>query len=264
MFNFYSISSSSAGNCLFVESNNTKLLIDVGISMKKINTELFKIGLSLDDINAILITHEHSDHCKSLKTITKKYSIPIYVNQETLNEINKMYEGIDNTLINIIDTTSSFKINDLKIKAFETPHDSANCYGYNIFKNNSKISIATDLGHVTDTIKNSISNSNFTFIESNYDLNMLSLGKYPYELKRRINSDSGHLSNIQCAEIISDLAKHKTNSFMLGHLSKENNFPELALKTVENFLLDDNINLNDIDIQVASRDCLSNLICLEK
>ncbi len=264
MFKFYSLSSSSTGNCLLVESDESRILFDVGISMKKINTELDKIGLSLSDISAIFITHEHSDHCKSLETINKKYNIPIYTNLETWETLNKTYTKIKDESKNIIDINSKIKFNDISIKSFETNHDCSNSCGYTIEKDNKKISIATDLGTVTDSVYNSLKKSSFVFIESNYDTNMLDVGNYPYQLKKRIASNVGHLSNTQCSQTICKLYKDNTKKFMLGHLSKENNFPELALKTLENTLISNNIDLNDINIDVAQRECLSNIIELEK
>ena len=263
MFKFYSLSSSSTGNCLLVESDESKILFDVGISMKKINTELEKINMSLSDISAIFITHEHTDHCKSLETINKKYNIPIYTNIETWETLNKIYTKINNDSKKIININSKIKFNDIYIKSFETNHNCSKSCGYTIEKSNQKIAIATDLGIVTDTVYNSLSKSTFIFIESNYDTNMLSVGKYPYQLKKRIASNIGHLSNLQCSEAICKLYKDNTKKFMIGHLSKENNFPELALQTIEGTLISNNIDLSDINIDVAQKECLSNIVELE-
>lgn len=263
MFNFYSLSSSSSGNCLLIRSDNANILIDVGISMKKINNELEKINLSLKDITAILITHEHIDHCKALATINRKYNIPIYTNKDTWYALNNIYDSINETSKNFISFDTNFNIGDLTIKAFSTSHDCANSSGYCIFKNNKKMCIATDMGYIDNNVFNMLSNSNFTFLESNYDTNMLDVGNYPYSLKKRISSNIGHLSNSQCSDAIARLYKTNSNNFMLGHLSRENNFPELALQTVYDTLNKENINLNDITINIAEKDCLSNIICLE-
>lgn len=263
MFNFYSLSSSSSGNCLLVRSDNTNILIDVGISMKKINIELEKINLSLKDIDAILITHEHIDHCKSLCTINRKYSIPIYTNSDTWYALSNIYDKINEKSKNFISFDNIFTIGDLSIKAFSTSHDCANSCGYSIFKDNKKICIATDMGYIDDNVFNCLSNSNFTFIESNYDTNMLDIGNYPYSLKKRISSNIGHLSNVQCSNAIAKLYKTNSKNFMLGHLSRENNFPELALQTVYNILQTEQIDLNNITISIAEKDCLSNIITLE-
>ena len=263
MFNFYSLSSSSSGNCLLVSSDNCNILIDVGISMKKINTELEKINLSLNDINAILITHEHIDHCKSISIINKKYSIPIYANKDTWYALNNIYDNINEDSKNYIIDNTPFSIGDLQIKAFSTSHDCANSCGYAVFKGDKKISIATDMGYVSDDVFEAISDSDFTFLESNYETSMLESGNYPYSLKKRISSNIGHLSNSQCSNAIAKLYKTNSNNFMLGHLSRENNFPDLAIKTVYSTLQEEKIDLNNITVNVAEKDCLSNIIRLE-
>ena len=260
MFNFYSLSSGSSGNCLLVESDKTKILIDVGISMRKINLELSKLNLSFDDIDAIFISHEHIDHCKALESIYKKYNIPLYINSNTLASLNIK---LPNECINSITNDNKYKLQDLNIKPFDTSHDAANPFGFTISKGTKKISIATDLGTVTDDVTKALKNSDFAYLEANYDVDMLNAGKYPYILKRRISSNTGHLSNIQCSNLIKDLALNNTKKFMLGHLSKENNFPELAIKTIESSLITNNISLKEISIDVANRDCLSKAIKLE-
>lgn len=263
MFNFYSLSSSSSGNCLLIQSNRANILIDIGISLKKINTELEKISLSLNDITAILITHEHSDHCKSLNSICKKFNhIPVYVNKPTYIELKKIYT-IDKLNVNIISVNNSFSIEDLNIIPFEIPHDAVAPCGYTIYKDDKKMTIATDVGIITDDIFHALSNSNFAFIESNYETEMLNTGRYPYYVKKRIASNVGHLSNTQCSDVISKLVQNNTRHFMLGHLSNENNTPDLALKSVESSLLCNNISLDNIQLSVAKKDCLSTIVSIE-
>lgn len=264
MFNFYSLSSSSAGNCLLVQSDNANILIDIGISLKKIKSELLKLNLCLDDISGILITHEHSDHCKSITSICKKHSnIPIYINKPTYVALQDIY-GINSEKVNYISNNTLFQINDLSIMPFEIPHDAVSPCGYTICKGKKKMSIATDMGLVTDEVVNALSNNCFAFIESNYETEMLNTCRYPYYIKRRISSNTGHLSNTQCSDIIAKLITKNTTNFMLGHLSNENNSPELALKTVESTLLCNNIPIDNINLSVASKDCLSTIIKLEK
>ena len=264
MFNFYSISSSSSGNCLLVQSDNTNILIDIGVSVKKIKSELEKLSLSLDDISGILITHEHSDHCKSISSICKKHSgIPIYLNKPTFEALQNIY-GINIDNIHYINPNVTFDINDLSITPFKIPHDAVLPCGYTISKGEHKMSIATDMGLVTDEVIESLSNNSFVFIESNYETEMLNTCRYPYYIKRRISSNMGHLSNVQCSEMISTLISKNTTRFMLGHLSNENNSPDLALKTVESTLLCNNISLDNIQISVASKDTLSNIVEIEK
>lgn len=187
MFNFCSLYSGSTGNCLFVESNKTKLLIDVGVSAKKIIDALTSINIDIKDIDGILISHEHSDHTKSLHTIANKYNIPVFANKETWNALSEQSNKINSNLLNYFNVSEKFFINDLEIVPFPIPHDAANPCGFNIYNSNKKISIATDLGHMNKSILSHLKNSNFIMLESNYDPSVLKYSSYPYSLKRRID-----------------------------------------------------------------------------
>ena len=187
MFNFCSLYSGSTGNCLFVESDKSKLLIDVGVSAKKITDALTSINVSINEIDAILISHEHSDHTKSLHTIANKYNIPIYANPKTLSALPEQYAKINKDLINYFNPSEKFCINDLEIIPFPIPHDAANPCGFNIYNNGKKISIATDLGHMNKSILSYLKNSNFIMLESNYEPSVLQYSSYPYMLKKRID-----------------------------------------------------------------------------
>lgn len=261
MFNFCSLYSGSTGNCLFVETKETKILIDAGVSQKKIETALASFNVSLDDIDAILVTHEHSDHVKNIGSISKKYNTPIYCNLETLNNMPSQKEKIDEQNQNIFTINKKFKIKDLEITPFSIPHDAANPCGFNIFHDDKKISIATDIGHMDNTLISKLKDSSFILLEANYDPDILKYSRYPFPLKQRILSPIGHLSNESSGKTIAELAsKYGLKNAMLGHLSKENNFPELALKTVTNELENNNITSKNISINVASRDFPSKLI----
>ena len=260
MFNFCSLYSGSNGNSLFVETDKTKILIDAGESAKKISTALSLYGADINDIDAMLITHEHSDHVKSLGTIVKKYNIPVYANEKTWNAMPQQKEKIPVELQNSFKNDAFFELHDLSIYPFSIPHDAADPCGFNIYYDNKKITVATDIGHITDTIFKNIENSSFALLESNYDLNALQCSKYPFSLKRRISGPNGHLSNTDSGKLISKLISSGLTSVMLGHLSKENNFPELAYKTVVEELINNNYDENSITIQVAKRDSPSKLI----
>ena len=254
MLKFCSLFSGSSGNSLFVQSDQSKLLIDCGASGKKICEALASINSSIEDIDAILITHEHSDHVQSLGLLSKKYNIPIYLNKETFEALsNSQKEKISSDNINYFINDKEFFLNDLTIKPFSIPHDAANPCGYNIHNGKRKISIATDLGHVTDDILNNLKNSSFILLESNYDPSILQISKYPYSLKERIKGPKGHLSNETAGKLISALSGNELKEVMLGHLSKENNFPELAYQTVTEELIRNNIDLNTIRLSVANR-----------
>lgn len=252
MFNFCSLYSGSSGNSFFVETDTTKILVDCGESAKKIINALSLIDVNIEDIDAILITHEHIDHVKGLGTISKKYNIPVYANYETWQAMPAQMEKIDcNNILNFV-ISKKFNIGDLEILPFSTPHDAANPCGFNIFYGDSKISIATDIGHMTPEILTSLENSSFIMLESNYDPSVLKCSKYPYPLKERIAGPNGHLSNYIAGQTITHLMSTGLKTAMLGHLSKENNFPELAYKTVVDEILSANIE-NNINLSVATR-----------
>lgn len=261
MFNFCSLYSGSTGNCLFVQSKEAKILVDAGVSQKKIETALASFNITFEDIDAILVTHEHVDHIKNVGSISKKYNIPVYCNIETLNAMPTQKEKILDENQMIFTPNKKFSLKDLEILPFNIPHDAANPCGFNIFHDNKKISIATDIGHMDNILINKLKDSSFLLLEANYDPDILKYGKYPFKLKQRILSPIGHLSNETSGKTITELTiKYGLKSAMLGHLSKENNFPELALKTVTDELHNNNITTKDISISVASRDFPSKLI----
>ena len=260
MFNFCSLYSGSSGNSLFVESENTKLLIDAGVSSKKIENALNSLEIAPESIDGILITHEHSDHVQGLGTFAKKYNLPVFVNQKTLDAMPKQKEKISEKNINIFKIEEKFEIGDLKIKPFSIPHDAANPCGFNIFKDNKKISIATDIGHMTRGILKNLEDSIFIMLESNYDPDVLMYSKYPYPLKSRIAGPNGHLSNELAGKTISHLLNSGLQQAILGHLSKQSNFPELAYKTVVDELMSTNYDENSLKLSVASRDMPGNIV----
>lgn len=253
MFKFCSLYSGSTGNSLFIETSNTKILVDAGESCKKIVEALSNIDISADSINAIIVTHEHIDHVKGLGTISKKYNIPVYANTQTWDAMPLQRDKINSNNIHTFNINEYFEIGDIKINPFSIPHDAANPCGFNIYHDSNKISIATDLGHITSDILHSLENSSFIMLESNYDPNILRCSAYPYHLKERISGPNGHLSNDIAGKTISFLINTGLKQVMLGHLSKENNFPELAYKTVVEKLLENNFSESSIRLSVAKR-----------
>ena len=260
MLNFCSLYSGSSGNSLFVETENTKILIDAGMSCKKIEEGLQSIEIDPSSIDAILVTHEHSDHVKGLGTISKKFDIPVYSTQKTFDAMPIQTEKLKENNIKIINPSEKFSINDLEIQPFSIPHDAVDPCGFNISKNSSQqISIATDIGHMTKSIINMLEGSQFILLESNYDTEVLKCCAYPYKLKTRIASDIGHLSNTMAGKTISYLLKNSNlSTAMLGHLSKESNFPELAYRTVIDEIISN--NNDNFNLSVASRDLPGKLI----
>ena len=253
MFNFCSLYSGSSGNSLFVETQNTKLLIDAGVSSKKIETALNDINIDPSTLDGILVTHEHIDHVQGLGTLSKKFDLPVFVNQETLDAMPKQKDKISLYNQKIIEIGKEFKIGDLAINSFSIPHDAANPCGFNIYNNKSKLTIATDIGHMDNKLINNLKESSFILLESNYDPEILKCSNYPYLLKQRISGPNGHLSNSTAGKTISELIKTDLKEVMLGHLSKENNFPELAYQTVVEELEKNNVDLNEIRVSVANR-----------
>ena len=260
MFKFCSLYSGSTGNSLLIQSEKNKILIDAGESCKKIEEGLSNINIDVNSLDAILVTHEHSDHIKGLGTLSKKHNIPVFANSGTWNSMTEQKNKIAAENINTFKTNEGFRIGDFFITPFNIPHDAAEPCGFNICYGNHKISIATDLGHITEDILYHLTNSSFIMLESNYDSEILKCSSYPYTLKRRISGPEGHLSNDLAGQLISNLMKSGLKHAMLGHLSKENNFPELAYKTVVEKIIENHLNETSIRLNVAKRYTHSSLI----
>jgi len=230
-----SISSGSSGNCIYIGTDSTHLLIDVGISGKRIEAGLNSFGHTAKKIDGILITHEHSDHISGLGVMARRYHIPIYSTRDTIHALKKSSSlgAIDSVLYRVIEPNEDFLINDIVIHPFETSHDAIHPVCYTFTAEGKKISVATDLGYYNEYIKEKLADSNILFIEANHDVKMLEVGSYPYYLKRRIKSDLGHLSNETTSKLICDLYHEAMSYVILGHLSNENNIPDIAYETVK-------------------------------
>ena len=260
MLNFCSLYSGSSGNSLFIKTENTKILVDAGVSSKKIEKALNELDIEPKSIDGILVTHEHSDHVQGLGTFSKKFDLPVFVNQETLDAMPKQRDKISEKNLKTFKVSEKFSIGDLDINPFSIPHDAANPCGFTILNENKKISIATDIGHMTNDILRNLEESQFVLLESNYDPEVLKCSSYPFMLKSRIAGPTGHLPNEIAGKTIAYLLKSGLKQAMLGHLSKESNFPELAYKTVVDELIANNYNENSLNLSVANRDCHSKLI----
>jgi len=252
---FCSIYSGSSGNCLYVSSETTKILIDAGLTGKKIQKGLEEIGVCPSDITAMVITHEHDDHIKSAGILSRRFNIPIYANTKTWEAMEKALGKISPENIKVFEGYDVFEIGDIFVKPFKIPHDAASPCGYSFMNRGSKISIATDIGYVTEEIKNNIIDSDLILLEANHDVEMLKVGPYPYPLKRRVLSDLGHLSNEDAGLALVEILNGKTKKVILGHLSNTNNYPELALRTVISVLqMHGIIDGEHIEIDIAHRD----------
>lgn len=236
MARFSSLFSSSSGNCSYIGSAKGGILIDAGVSAKQINLKLDCIGVNPVDIGAIFVTHEHSDHVRGLRVFASKHKIPVYATQGTVDAL--IDSGVANGSFEINPVSSNgVEVNGQLIVPFRTSHDSAQSCGFVVTTTDDrKIAIATDTGYVTEETKAAVKGCDLILAESNHDIGMVRNGIYPYLLKRRILSDVGHLSNIDCSNFVTELVKNGTTRIVLGHLSKENNIPELAFQTSKSAL----------------------------
>lgn len=252
---FCSLYSGSSGNSMFITSDRAKILIDAGLPGKKIDEALKAIDEETKNIDGIFITHEHSDHIKGVGVISRKYDIPIYANADTWSAMEGSLGKIKEHNIKVIDKRSVTEIGDLNIKAFNIPHDASGPMGYTVSDGKKNISVATDFGTFTREIYDNVKDSEVILLESNHDVNMLKFGPYPYQLKRRILSEIGHLSNDDCGNAIVELVKCGNNKkIILGHLSNTNNQPDLAYATVLDVLNGNGIKNNeDIILTMANR-----------
>ena len=232
MFKCCSLYSGSSGNSFLIKTENTCVLIDSGVSSKKIVSALEDNSIDPGKIDGIFITHEHIDHTRSVGLLSSKYNIPIYANKETWKELLMQNSKLKELNINYFVNDKKFIFQDLEILPFSTPHDAVNPCGFSICKNGKKVSIATDLGHISNKVIKNLESSNLVMLEANYDQDVLKYSRYPYSLKQRIQSPIGHLENSSSGKAISHLIKLGLQNALLIHLSKENNFTELAYKTL--------------------------------
>ena len=246
------LASGSSGNCLYIGTKEANILIDGGISCKRINERLeAQIGINAGDIDGILVTHEHTDHIQGLEVLAKRFNTPIYATCGTWQGINKRC-NIDPNLSIAIGNNQSLHIKDFNIEAFPTPHDAQDPIGFLINAEEKTIGIATDLGMLPSRIKNTLRNADALILEANYDEGMLRSGLYPSFLKKRILGPNGHLSNEVAGQGLLDIIGERTQKVILAHLSQENNLPSLARKTVEEILKDNRIE-HSFDLEVAPR-----------
>ncbi|MCK8828313.1 MBL fold metallo-hydrolase [Natroniella acetigena] len=245
------LASGSSGNVIYVESEQKKVLIDAGLSGKQINNRLRKINLSVKDLDAILLTHEHTDHIQGAGVLARRCKIPLYATAGTWQAAGDKLGKLKSEQQCVIDTTS-FNLGDCQIKAFSIPHDAQEPVGYTITSCGAKVGVATDMGEVTDHVRAEISDSDLVVLESNHDLEMLKIGPYPWSLKKRVMGNKGHLSNDAAGAEVVKLAKSSVSRILLAHLSKNNNVPELAFLTIKNMLVEAGIKLEqDIRLDFA-------------
>ena len=252
MIKMCSLFSGSSGNCIFVESGSTRLLVDCGVSGKKIEQALDSIGVDIKTINALLLTHEHSDHTCSVGIVHRKSGADIFSNRETYDAACGGFGKIRDGAVNFFE--GGFCVGDICVNPFSIPHDAANPVGYTFSDGVKKVAVATDIGHMTDTVEDNLTGCDTVLLESNHDVEMLLSGPYPYELKKRILSDIGHLSNENAGITCAKLIKHGCRDIILGHLSGHNNHPDLCYVTSRSVLDAEGIKPSDYRLAVASRE----------
>lgn len=259
-----SIASGSSGNCIYVGSDTTNLLIDTGISGKKVEFGLNGLDLTTKDLDGIFVTHEHSDHIKGLGVIARKCGVPIYATAGTIRameesqSLGKIPEGI----FREVRQDETCTVGDLSVHPFRISHDAAEPVGYRVSHGGHSVGVATDMGVYDDYIVDQLTGLDALLLEANHDINMLQVGSYPYYLKRRILGERGHLSNESAGQLLCRLLHDNMKTILLGHLSKENNYEALAYETVcsEVTMGDNPYRAADFKITVAHRDRASDVV----
>lgn len=261
-----SIASGSSGNCIYIGSETSHILVDAGISNKRIEQGLNEIGLKGSEIDGVVITHEHSDHVKGLGVLARRHGIPIYGTKETLEEIAGMSSlgEFSRDLLHPILPDAEFSVGDLEILPFSVDHDAANPVAYRVKCGQKQAAVATDMGHYDQYVIDHLQGLDALLLEANHDVNMLQTGPYPYYLKRRILGNHGHLSNENAGRLLNHLLHDHLKHILLGHLSKENNYEALAYETVklEIDMGDGPYKASDFSIEVAKRDQMSQVVNL--
>ena len=253
------LASGSSGNAIYVATEKKKLLIDAGLSGKEVNKRLNQVNVEVDEIDAIFLTHEHSDHIQGAGVISRRCDVPIYASQGTWQGANDKLGKLTSANKNII-TKEDVILGDMKITPFSISHDAKQPFGYSICYQDSKLAVATDTGEITSEVKDAVKGAELVVLESNHDLEMLKIGPYPWSLKKRVMSAKGHLSNDDAGAAVVDLVKNSTTKILLAHLSQDNNIPELAYLTIKNMLADAGMEIDkDLQLDFACQNQVSKL-----
>ena len=263
---FCPIASGSDGNSVYIGSDNANILIDAGISGKRIQDGLRSgAGVNAESLDCIFLTHEHTDHIQSAGVLSRRYGTSLCATEKTWNYIERhsLLGKIEPEKKHTIKVGEKFAVKDMVVEAFDIPHDAAGPVGYCVYIEDKKVAVATDLGCITDSIRESLFGADIVLIESNHDLDMLKNGRYPAMLKRRIMGDYGHLSNRGAGELITEIVSSRLKHVFLGHLSAENNMPIVAMETVMSILDTNRIKVGkDFDLHLAQRSAPSGSLIL--
>ncbi len=260
-----SIGSGSSGNCIYIGSENTHILIDAGLSCKRVEQGLKKVCLTAKDLSGIFITHEHSDHIQGLGVLARRYGIPIYATKGTIEGIlygSRQLGEFDIGLFKEICTDADVQVGDLHVHPFRISHDAYDPCGYRIECDGKKAAVATDMGTFDSYTVRQLQGLDAILLEANHDVRMLQVGPYSYALKQRVLSDWGHLSNENSGLLLNQILHKDLKYIMLGHLSKENNMPEIAFETVkfEINVAETPFKAEDFHICVAAREKESEIL----
>lgn len=263
---FFSVASGSSGNCICLGSDQCHVMIDAGISGKRIEEGMNTYDYTTSDMDGVLITHEHSDHIQGLGVVARKCGLPIYATKGTADAIlqSSSVGKIDPSLFHVIEAGKTFFIGNLEIYPMSISHDAADPVAYLVSDGRHRVGVVTDLGYYDADIVSHMEGLDALLLEANHDIHMLQVGAYPYPLKQRILGERGHLSNETSGQLLGQILHDGMQHILLGHLSKENNYDELAYETVrlEISLGDNPYRGNDFPIEVAKRDRPSSLIRL--
>lgn len=246
---FSVLASGSTGNSILVETDQTKILIDAGLSGKQIEAKLNEVQVDPRSLDAILVTHEHSDHIKGVGVMARRHQLPVYTHEKTWMELDRLIGEIPDQQRVLFDEGEVQHFADLTVESFGISHDAAFPMGYCFYQGEKKLTLATDLGYVSQRIKEKIAGSGAYIFESNHDVEMLRMGHYPWNIKRRILSDVGHLSNEDAGAALSEILEGNGERVYLSHLSKDNNMTELAHLTVRN-ILEENGFIDDQEVKL--------------
>ena len=252
------LASGSGGNSICVQNGSSSVLIDAGLTGKKIEERLRGVGFNPAGLQAIVVSHEHADHIKGVGVLARRYGLPVWMTEGTLNASKKIFRGTER--IRVFENDEAFSIGDLSFQAFQLPHDAADPVNFSVTDGHANVTVATDMGTVTQLVYQYMRRADLVIIESNYDRQLLMDGPYPWVLKQRINSTHGHLSNDGAAEALCDLARDGLKQAVLAHLSEKNNRPDLARETCADMLQGQGIR--SFPMRVAEQDRPSDIFVI--
>jgi len=234
---FFLLASGSTGNAVYIESGKTKILLDAGVGIRQLQASFKEIGVAFEELDAVFITHEHSDHVRGLAALVRKVNVPVYATAGTWSHIARLWRAEENVTARVLQAGSALTLGEFAFEPFALSHDAEEPVGFCIYAGNEKLVLATDLGYASAKVKEATRGANAYILETNHDVDLLRAGSYPWHLKRRILGDKGHLSNAHSAEYLLDVLTENTQTVYLAHLSRENNRPELAHDVIARALI---------------------------